>query len=87
MGPLLEPEGGLRRALPSDKWALAAPHWQALQAALADPDALDALITASRPCVSALQAQLRPLLHYHGGVRVFKTRQMMLDVQALVRPR
>jgi DNA repair protein RecO (recombination protein O) len=37
--------------------------------------------------VSALQAQLRPLLHYHGGVRVFKTRQMMLDVQALVRPR
>jgi DNA repair protein RecO (recombination protein O) len=54
---------------------------------LADPDALDALITASRPCVSALQAQLRPLLHYHGGVRVFKTRQMMLDVQALVRPR
>lgn len=84
---LLEPEGGLRRAQPSDKWALAAAHWQALQAALADPDALDALITASRPCVSALQAQLRPLLHYHGGVRVFKTRQMMLDVQALVRPR
>ena len=37
--------------------------------------------------LSALQAQLRPLLHYHGGVRVFKTRQMMLDVQALVRPR
>jgi DNA repair protein RecO (recombination protein O) len=34
-----------------------------------------------------LQAQLRHLLHYHCGVKAFKTRQMMLDVQALVRSR
>jgi DNA repair protein RecO (recombination protein O) len=28
---------------------------------------------------------LRALLHYHSGVQVFKTRQLMLDVQALNR--
>ena len=34
-----------------------------------------------------LQPQLRHLLHYHCGVRVFKTRQLMLDMQAMSRPR
>jgi DNA repair protein RecO (recombination protein O) len=37
--------------------------------------------------MAALQPVLRHLLHYHSGVRSFKTRQMMLDVQALVRKR
>lgn len=86
-GYLLEPEGGLRRALPTDKWALPAVHWRALQAALADSAPFAALVGACRPCVGALQSQLRQVLHYHCGVRAFKTRQMMLDVQALVRPR
>ena len=45
------------------------------------------LVQACRPCMSALQPVLRHLLHYHSGVRSFKTRQMMLDVQALVRKR
>jgi DNA repair protein RecO (recombination protein O) len=30
---------------------------------------------------------LRHLLHYHSGVRVFQTRQLMLDMQAIGRPR
>jgi DNA repair protein RecO (recombination protein O) len=34
-----------------------------------------------------LQLQLRALLHYHSGVRVFRTRQLMLDVQSLTRSR
>ncbi len=86
-GYVLEPEGGLRRALPADKWALPAKHWQALQLALADATPFDALVSACRPCVGALQSQLRQMLHYHCGVSAFKTRQMMLDVHALVHPR
>lgn len=84
---LLEPEGGLRRAQPSEKWALPARHWQAIQLALDDVAPFTELVAACKPGVSALQSQLRQMLHYHCGVRAFKTRQMMLDVQALVRPR
>ena len=37
-------------------------------------------------CVDAgHDVELRALLHYHCGVRVFKTRQLMLDVQAMRR--
>jgi DNA repair protein RecO (recombination protein O) len=51
-------------------------------------DEADPLIATLRACVGcqqALQPQLRNLLHYHSGVRVFKTRQLMLDVQAMGR--
>ena len=37
-------------------------------------------------CVNSLpelKTQLRVLLHYHCDVRVLKTRQMMMDLQAL----
>jgi DNA repair protein RecO (recombination protein O) len=33
--------------------------------------------------LSELKIQLRVLLHYHCGVKVLKTRQMMIDLQAL----
>ncbi len=45
------------------------------------------LVLACQACGAGLQTQLRGLLHYHCGVRSFQTRQMMLDVQALVRSR
>jgi DNA repair protein RecO (recombination protein O) len=32
---------------------------------------------------AALKNQLRSLLHYHSGGKTLRTRQMMMDVQAL----
>ncbi len=83
----LEPEHGLRTADLTDKWAIPAQQWGELQAVLGAAPDFEALVRACKPCVGALQHQLRQVLHYHCGVRSFKTRQMMLDVQALVRPR
>lgn len=86
---LLMPEGGLRPALDGEAQALSGRQWLALQHALEDPAPFDAL---QRACMgeasglSGLRPQLRTLLHYHSGVRVFKTRQMVLDVQSLVVP-
>ncbi len=52
-------------------------------------DEHDPFVPTLRACASCLQAvriPLRNLLHYHCGVRVFKTRQLMLDVHAMTRP-
>ncbi|MBD3893254.1 DNA repair protein RecO [Hydrogenophaga sp.] len=84
---VLLPEHGLRLATASDGPAPAGAHWLALQAALDEPAPFIATLRACAPALWVLQAQLRALLHHHGGVRVFKTRQLMLDVQALSRPR
>ena len=84
---VLTPESGLRAAHGDDAHPLSGAQWMALQAAMDGPAPF---VTTLRACVSALQAlrpQLRHLLHYHCGVRVFKTRQLMLDVQAMSRPR
>ena len=42
-------------------------------------------LQACVPFAPALRIPLRSLLHYHGGVRVFRTRQLLLDVQAISR--
>ena len=84
---VLTPEGGLRVAETDEAHSLPGAHWLGLQMAL---DSVDPLLTTLRACVGCLQAlqpQLRSLLHYHSGVRVFKTRQLMLDVMAMSRPR
>jgi len=84
---VLVPESGLRLAQADDARRLSGAQWQALQTAL---DSKDPLIATLRACVGsqqALQQQLRQLLHYHSGVRVFQTRQLMLDMQAIARPR
>ena len=81
------PEGGLRAAHPDEGHALSGDQWSALQSALDGPDPLIATLRASAGCQQALQPQMRHLLHYHSGVRVFKTRQLMLDVMAMGRPR
>jgi DNA repair protein RecO (recombination protein O) len=89
---LLEAESGLR--LLSDLAGSPAHHalrgelWLALQAALSQSDPFAALLHACAGARSnALRQPLRQLLHYHSGVRVFQTRQLMLDVQRLRPPR
>jgi DNA repair protein RecO (recombination protein O) len=84
---VLQPEAGLRPAHADDVHALAGREWLALESALAEPTPMLAAMRASLPAMPALRAQLRGLLHYHSGVRVFRTRQLMLDAHALARPR
>jgi DNA repair protein RecO (recombination protein O) len=55
-----------------------------LQAAL-EHGSLPALQQACLPALPELKALLRGLLHYHLGSPVLRTRQVMLDVQALDR--
>ncbi len=85
---LLEPESGLRLLAelcgPSSAHALYGELWLALQAALGQPDPFAALLSACTGARgNALRQPLRQLLHYHSGVRVFQTRQLMLDVRRL----
>lgn len=84
---VVRPETGLRPAHDEDPHPMRGQDWLNLQAALDGPGALLASMRASLPVMPALRAQLRSLLHYHSGVQVFRTRQLMLDVHALSRPR
>jgi DNA repair protein RecO (recombination protein O) len=67
--------------------SLAARHWLALQAALDDAAPLHATRAVCAALAAAdkaaLKNQLRSLLHYHSGGKTLRTRQMMMDVQAL----
>ena len=76
-------EAGLREAHDDDRGSLTGGQWQALQLALrADAPFADTM----HACVNhlpELKTQLRALLHYHCDVKVLKTRQMMMDLQAL----
>lgn len=84
---VLWPEGGLRPAHDDDPHRLDGAQWCALQAALEAHDPFIATMRASASGLQALQPLLRQLLHYHCGIRVFQTRQLMLDMQAIGRPR
>jgi DNA repair protein RecO (recombination protein O) len=80
---VLLPETGIRPAHDDDRASLPGAQWQALQQSL---DGQAAFAQTLQACVShanELKTQLRALLHYHCGVRVLKTRQMMIDLQAL----
>lgn len=83
----LVPASGLRVAHDDDAQRLGGAQWRSLQEALQGPDPLIATLRASAACQQALQPQLRRLLHYHSGVRVFQTRRLMQDMQAMARPR
>ena len=82
-GYVLVPEAGLRQAHADDRSHLPGRQWLALQASLQDgarfSDTLQAVVEGS----AVLKLQLRALLHYHCGVKMLKTRQMLHDVQAL----
>lgn len=78
----LVPEGGLREAGPQER-SLTGAQWEVLQQAMDNPAPFTATLHACAPVASALKLQLRALLHYHCGVNVLRTRQMMMDLQDL----
>ena len=80
---VLVAEAGLRLAHADDRVSLPGEQWQALQASLGEKSLFSDTLRACVPAANALKLQLRNLLHYHCGVRVLKTRQMMMDLQAL----
>ncbi len=82
---VLLPESGLSAAQAGDEQALTGEQWLELQWAMDEPAPFVPTLRACAPCLQAIRLPLRNLLHYHCGVRVFKTRQLMLDVQAMTR--
>ena len=80
---VLVPEAGLREAHEDDRASLSGAHWQALQLALGERATFSDTVRACLEVGSELKVQLRALLHYHCDVKIFKTRQLMLDLQAL----
>lgn len=80
----LRPEAGLVEASGDDRAWLSGAQWLALQVALDDPASYSAVrAEAARPSAADLKPQLRALLHYHCGVKTLRTRQLMMDLQAL----
>ena len=80
---VLVAEAGLRQAHDDDRASLPGAQWQELQQALGDKALFSDTVRACIPGLNELKIQLRALLYYHCGVKVLKTRQMMLDLQAL----
>lgn len=79
----LVPEGGLRQAYTDDRSHLNGAQWIRLQEAVQDATPFAATLRACVPVAAELKLQLRALLHYHCGVNILRTRQMMLDIQTL----
>ena len=76
-------EGGLRAASTTDRAGLLGSQWQALQRALDDAASYTATLRACAPVAAELKPQLRTLLQYHCGSPMLRTRQLMIDLQAL----
>ncbi len=80
----LVPEAGLVASRPGEsRGSLSGAEWQALQRALDDPASFHATLRQAAQTMAELKPQLRTLLHYHCGVSTLKTRQLMIDLQAL----
>ncbi len=79
----LVPEGGLRLAHASDRGRMRGAQWNALQAALQDGAPFTTTLRACASGAAELKPMLRALLHYHCGVSMLRTRQMMVDIQSL----
>lgn len=82
---VLVPESGLRLAQEGDSRPLSGVQCLDLYRAMDANSPFLATLRACASCMAALRIPLRGLLHYHCGVRVFKTRQLMIDVQAMMR--
>lgn len=76
-------EGGLRAASTADRAGLLGSQWQTLQRALDDTASYTATLRACAPVAAELKPQLRTLLQYHCGSPMLRTRQLMIDLQAL----
>lgn len=84
----LVPEGGLIQAQQQggdadDRASLGGAQWRTLQAALDDAAPFAACVACCAHLPVGLKQQLRALLHYHCGVTVLRTRQMMMELQNL----
>jgi DNA repair protein RecO (recombination protein O) len=88
----LVPEAGLRsftvhQAQEDRRPRLSGRQWLSLQDALDSPhafvDLVRLLASWGAEDRSALQQQLRVLIHHHCGLEVLKTRQLMMDLQGL----
>ncbi len=80
----LVPEGGLVRVPPGEgRASLSGAQWRAVQDALEQPAPFGPLMRAVVDVNTWLKPQLRALLHYHCGVQTLRTRQLMVDLQAL----
>ena len=80
----LVPEAGLVAASDQDgRGSVAGAQWLALQQALDDPAPFSATVRQAASVNAELKPQLRALLHYHCGVSTLRTRQLMIDLQAL----
>lgn len=76
-------EGGLRAAAPGERASLRGAQWQSLAKVLQEAATFTALLNACAPLAAELKPQLRTLLQYHCGSPRLRTRQFMIDVQAL----
>jgi DNA repair protein RecO (recombination protein O) len=79
----LVPEGGLQHCHVEERAALQGAQWLQLQEALAESVPFTTTLRVVADLVQGLKPQLRKLLHYHCGVKTLRTRQMMIDLQAL----
>ena len=80
---VLRAEGGLVEWHDAEgRGSLTGAQWQALQAALDQPAPFHATLLQAAE-LGELKPQLRALLHYHCGVATLRTRQLMMDLQAL----
>ncbi|WP_426304776.1 DNA repair protein RecO [Acidovorax facilis] len=79
----LVPEGGLRASSSADRAGLLGGQWQTLQRALDDAATYTSTLRACAPVAAELKPQLRALLQYHCGSPMLRTRQLMIDLQAL----
>jgi len=79
----LVPEGGLRQSGVADRASLPGAQWVALQRVLGERVAFTDVLRACAAVAAELKPQLRTLLNYHCGVGALRTRQIMIDLQAL----
>ena len=80
---VLVPEGGLRQAHGDDRTSLSGTQWLRLHSAIRADAPFTSTLRACAELMGPLKPQLRALLHYHCGVKTLRTRQMMIDIQAL----
>ena len=83
---VLVPEAGLRPAHGDDRFHLSGRQWHLLQQGLQDGASFSDTLQAVSELAPALKTQLRALLHYHCGVKMLNTRQLMHDLQSLTDP-
>lgn len=80
----LVPEAGLVASREQEeRGSLSGAKWLALQRALDDSAPFNATLQQAAQSMAELKPQLRTLLNYHCGVSTLKTRQLMIDLQAL----